>query len=85
MKIEKNRKMISVTVKFFASLREYGPADELLIIPENSRIEMLFEKYNIPGDQRKTIIIVNGRPHQNLETILKDKDIVSIFPPIGGG
>ncbi len=85
MKIEKNRKKISVTVKFFASLREYGPADELLIIPENSRIGMLFEKYNIPEDQRKTIIIVNGRPHQNLETILKDKDIVSIFPPIGGG
>ena len=81
----KKSKVISVTIKFFASLREYGPNKEVLAIPENARIKLIFDKYNIPKDERKTIIMVNGRPHQDLETILKDGDIISIFPPIGGG
>ncbi|MFX1346737.1 MAG: MoaD/ThiS family protein [Promethearchaeota archaeon] len=80
-----NNNKISVTVKFFAMLREYGPAKETISIPQNSKIELLFKKYQIPKNARKTIIIVNGRPHNNLETILNDGDIISIFPPIGGG
>ena len=80
-----NNKKISVTVKFFATLREYGPDKDILTIPENSKVKLLFDKYNIPKDERRAIILVNGRPHRDLKTILKDGDIVSIFPPIGGG
>jgi len=76
---------ISVTVKFFATLREYGPDKEILTFPENSKVKLLFDKYNIPQDERRAIILVNGRPHKDLKTFLKDGDIVSIFPPIGGG
>ncbi|MFW9874918.1 MAG: MoaD/ThiS family protein [Candidatus Thorarchaeota archaeon] len=76
---------INVTVKFFAMLREYGPAKETIRIPENSTIEHLFKKYQLPKDEWKRIIIVNGKPHNDIETILNDGDIVSIFPPIGGG
>jgi molybdopterin converting factor small subunit len=76
---------IEVTVKFFAMLREYGPAKEAISIPENSTIDVLFNRYRIPKEAWRTIIIVNGRPHKDLETILKNGDIVSIFPPIGGG
>ena len=76
---------ISVTVKFFATLREYGPDKEVLTIPENSKVKLLFEKFSIPKDERRAIILVNGRPHKDLETILKEGDIISIFPPIGGG
>ncbi len=80
-----NNKKISVTVKFFATLREYGPAKEVLKIPEESKVKSLFDKYNIPKDDRRAIILVNGRPHKDKDTILKDGDIISIFPPIGGG
>jgi len=80
-----NNNKIEVTVKFFAMLREYGPAKETISIPENSMIKVLFKKYRIPKKAWRTIIIVNGRPHKDLETILKNGDIVSIFPPIGGG
>ncbi len=80
-----NNGIISVTVKFFATLREYGPAKETLTIPEDSIINLLFEKYKIPREERKTIIMVNGRPHRDQNTILKDGDIIAIFPPIGGG
>ena len=76
---------INVTVKFFAMLREHGPAKETISVPENSIIELLFKRYQIPKEAWKTIIIVNGKPHKDLETVLKDGDIVSIFPPIGGG
>ena len=76
---------INVTVKFFAMLREYGPTKEAISIPENSPIELLFKRYQIPKEAWRTIIIVNGRPHKDLETVLNDGDIVSIFPPIGGG
>jgi len=76
---------INVTVKFFAMLREYGPTKETISVPENSPIELLFKKYQIPKEAWRTIIIVNGRPHKDLETVLNDGDIVSIFPPIGGG
>ncbi len=80
-----NSKSITVTIKFFATLRQYGPEKEVLSIPENSQIILLFDKYNIPKDERRAIILVNGRPHKDLKTILKDGDLISIFPPIGGG
>lgn len=77
--------IITITIKFFATLREYGPDKEVLKIPEKSRVKLLFDKYNIPKDERRAIILVNGRPHKDQGTILKDGDIISIFPPIGGG
>ncbi|MFW9895256.1 MAG: MoaD/ThiS family protein [Candidatus Thorarchaeota archaeon] len=77
--------VIKITVKFFAMLRDYGPKEELISIPENSKVEFLFQKYQIPKEEWKTIILVNGNPHKDQNTLLKDGDIVSIFPPIGGG
>ncbi len=80
----KNNK-ITITVKFFAMLRDYGPAKETISVPVNSTIKLLFKKYQIPKEAWRTIILVNGSPHKDLETILNHGDIISIFPPIGGG
>jgi sulfur carrier protein len=80
-----NNNTILITVKFFATLRQHGPAKEVLSIPKNSRVKLLFDMYNIPKDERRTIILINGRPHKDQNTILEDGDIISIFPPIGGG
>ncbi len=80
-----NNNTITVTVKFFATLREYGPDKEVLTIDKTSKVKLLFDKYNIPKDERRAIILVNGRPHKDLNTVLKDGDLISIFPPIGGG
>jgi molybdopterin synthase sulfur carrier subunit len=76
---------IAVTVKFFATLRAYGPTEEKLTIPEKSPVQFLFDKYQIPEEERRAIIMINGKPHQDLNTILKNGDIIAIFPPIGGG
>ena len=80
-----NNNRITVTVKFFAMLRDYGPAKETISVPVNSTIKLLFKKYQIPKEAWRTIILVNGSPHKDLETVLNDGDIISIFPPIGGG
>ena len=80
-----NNNSISITVKFFATLRQYGPDKEVLLIPENSKVKLLFDKYSIPKEERRAIILVNGRPHKDLNTVIKDGDLISIFPPIGGG
>ncbi len=80
-----NDNVIKVTVKFFATLRQYGPEKEVLTIPENSKVKLLFDKYKIPKDERRAIILVNGRPHKDFNTILNDGDLISIFPPVGGG
>lgn len=82
--MNKNRE-ISVTVKFFATLREYGPSEQRITIPENSTVQFIMEKYEIPEEARRAIIMINGKPHQDLNTILEDGDIIAIFPPIGGG
>lgn len=66
-------------------MRKYGPEKEILSVPENSKVKLIFDKYHIPNDERRAIILVNGRPHKQLDTVLKDGDLVSIFPPIGGG
>ncbi|MHA2281584.1 MAG: MoaD/ThiS family protein [Promethearchaeota archaeon] len=78
-------KKISITVKFFATLRVYGPEKEVLTIPEKSKVKQLFDRYDIPKDARKTVILINGSPHKDLDTVLEDGDVVSVFPPIGGG
>ena len=80
-----NNNNIGITIKFFAMLREYGPAKETILIPKDSTVEFLFKRYQIPKEAWQTIIIINGRPHKNLDTVLENCDIVSIFPPIGGG
>jgi len=79
------RKQISVTVKFFATLREFGPTEAKITIPENNSVQFLFDKYQIPEEHRRAIIMINGKPHQDLNTILRNEDVIAIFPPIGGG
>ena len=77
--------LISVTVKLFADLREYGPNKTILEFQEGTTIESIIEKYKIPKDERNLIIMVNGRPHRDKKFILKNRDVVALFPLIAGG
>ena len=76
---------ISVTVKLFADLREYGPDRTVLDLQEGSTIKSILHKYKIPKDDKNLIIMVNGRPHIESNFILKEGDIVALFPIIAGG
>jgi molybdopterin synthase sulfur carrier subunit len=84
VEIAKNN-TISVRVKLFANLRKYGLPDAILNLPEGSTVNSIIQKYKIPKVEKNLKILINGKPHQKQSTILKDEDIISIFPPIGGG
>ncbi len=76
---------ITVTIKFFANLRDYGPKKSEELFPQGSIIKTILEKYKIPKEEKNLIIMVNGRPHQKTNHVLANNDIIAIFPLIGGG
>ena len=83
--IKKNRDSISITVKFFADLRNYGPQKEDIMVPKGSTIKKILQMYKIPKDKQNIIILVNGIPHIQKSYEVKEGDIIAIFPPIAGG
>jgi molybdopterin converting factor small subunit len=75
---------INATVKFFATLRRAAPAKKNITLLVGSTINTILDMFDIPKET-KLIILINGVPHQTRETIVKNGDIVAIFPPLAGG
>ncbi|MEN8904961.1 MAG: MoaD/ThiS family protein [Clostridiales bacterium] len=74
---------MKVTIKLFATLRDYNDNEFKLDIKSNTNIISIIESLNIPKEEI-AIIMVNGRS-ADLDYRLKDKDILALFPPVGGG
>lgn len=77
-------KKINVTVKFFATLRNIAPAKEIVSLPQGSPVHTILKMFDI-SEKTKLIILINGAPHQTRETVVKNGDIIAIFPPLAGG
>jgi len=75
---------ITATVKFFANLRSTAPPKKTITLPKGSTVSTILEMFSISNDV-KLIILINGTPHQKRETVIKNGDIVAIFPPLAGG
>jgi molybdopterin converting factor small subunit len=74
---------INVTVRLFATLRENREKETAMELPRGSAPKDIVQLLDIsPKDA--AIIMINGRG-ASLDSILEDKDTVSIFPPVGGG
>ncbi len=80
-----NLNSIYVTVKLFANLRKYGVPKSVIEMPEGSTIKSVLKKVKIPNEEKKLIFMVNGLPKYDRNLVIKDKDTLAIFPPIGGG
>lgn len=79
---------MEVEVKLFATLREYLPKGSgrfscRLEIDGQTTVQDILERLKIPEGIPK-IILVNGI-HGKKGQVLKDGDVVSIFPPVAGG
>ena len=79
---------MDIEVKLFATLRDYLPKGSsrfscTLNIDGRSRVKDILEKLKIPEEIPK-IILVNG-VHGKVDQLLKEGDVVSIFPPVAGG
>jgi sulfur-carrier protein len=79
---------MEIEVKLFATLRDYLPHGSSrfsckMEVSGQTRIQDILLQLKIP-DEIPRIILVNGI-HGNLEQVLKEGDILSIFPPVAGG
>ncbi|MHA1669920.1 MAG: MoaD/ThiS family protein [Promethearchaeota archaeon] len=77
--------LITVTIKLFANLRELGPAKSIEKFRKETTVQDILDKYHLPYNEMKLIILINGKPHITPEHILRNKDILAIFPPLAGG
>ncbi len=74
---------MKITVKLFASLGRERFDEKEIQIPNGITVLDLIKKLKI-NPEEVSIIFINNR-HAELEDTLKDKDILALFPPIGGG
>ena len=73
---------MKVTVKLFASLRKFGPDEQVIELPENATIDDAIDSLHIP--KTALLKIVNGE-HRSAKQTLKNGDELALFPPIAGG
>lgn len=79
---------MDVEVKLFATLRDYLPKGSSrfscrLEIDGRTTVQDILTRLKIPEEIPK-IILVNGI-HGKKDQVLKEGDVVSIFPPVAGG
>lgn len=75
--------MLKIEVRYFATLRREGKKKEILEVKDVVTAAELIESLDIQPEDI-AILLVNGIRAELDETI-KDGDVVSLFPPVGGG
>ncbi len=73
---------MNIKIKLFASLRKFGPDEQIVALPENATVDDAVNILNLP--HMALLKIVNGE-HRPAHHPLKDGDEVALFPPIAGG
>ncbi len=74
---------MQITVKLFASLRTNRFKVEAHTCEKSTTVEQIALKLNIPKEEL-ALKLINGRD-ANLDQKLKDGDVLSLFPAVGGG
>jgi molybdopterin converting factor small subunit len=74
---------MKVKVKLFASLRAFGPDEQVLDLPARTTIDDVVHILRIPETVR-LLKIVNGE-HRPTNHVLNEGDDLALFPPIAGG
>ena len=74
---------MKIKVRLFATLREGRGKELMMDLGEEVTPADIIKTLNI-GAEEVAILLINGRDGK-LETLLKVDDVVSIFPPVGGG
>ena len=72
-----------IEVRFFATLREGRGKITQIPAEEASTAADLLRRFAIPTEE-VAILLINGF-HSKPEDPVKDGDVISLFPPVGGG
>ena len=83
---------MNVTLKLYASLSDYLPADARhnqvqLDLPEGATVGGVIERYRLPP-KLTHLVLVNGAyvaPDVRASTALREGDQLAVWPPIAGG
>jgi sulfur carrier protein ThiS len=84
---------MKITFKLYAGLTDYLPAQDrasnklALELPEGTEIAKVIEPFGLP-QKMVHLVLVNGvyvAPEHRLTRVLKDGDVLAIWPPIAGG
>ncbi len=74
---------MKITVKLFATLRNYGENICEMEVGDDATPLTVMHMMRIPS-QEVSIVMINGK-RVNEQTSLKQADTVALFPPVGGG
>jgi len=79
---------VKVHVKLYALLRKHHPGPNRSVplevdLPEGAVVADLVPALKLPGDIVRSVFVNNEAAQ--LQTPLKDDDLVGLFPPVVGG
>jgi len=74
---------MKVKIKLFATLRKFGPDEQVVELPDHATLADAIKLLNLP-ENYPLLKIVNGE-HRPPKHPLKDGDEIALFPPIAGG
>lgn len=74
---------MKVEVRLFATFRNGRWKSNVLSFDKEVNIRDILDFLDIKEDALG-IALINGK-HSTLDSILKDNDVLALFPPIGGG
>ena len=74
---------MKVKLKLFASLRKDRFKEKVIAVNEGTTPFDLLQQFGIEREEA-AILLINGRDGE-LDRELQDGDVVSVFPPLGGG
>ncbi|GAA0177076.1 MoaD/ThiS family protein [Clostridium sediminicola] len=74
---------MKIEIRLFATFRQGREKKQFLDFEENTTVEDVLKKLDI-GKDEVAILLINGRDG-SVERKLEDGDVISMFPPVGGG
>jgi molybdopterin synthase sulfur carrier subunit len=80
---------MKIKIKYYASFKEFTQKDEetldldadMTLAEVRDYVKSLYEKI---GRQEQVLVALNGN-FKPLDTVVRDRDILSFFPPVSGG
>lgn len=75
--------MIKVEVRLFATFRQGRDKTQVMEVEEGTTIADILRVLNI-AENEVAIMLLNGKDG-SADRQVKDGDVISLFPPIGGG
>ncbi len=79
---------MTVTVKFFASVREIvGARSQSIELPEGSTVAALWQTYVDKFPRLASMALAHAVNHEysGMQRVLKEGDEVAFIPPVSGG